>query len=94
MPSLTIACFLNSSNERKSNSLIINDSSYSGSNSLINTEKDKKRRGRANTSRRSDMDAGSQGNNEIQRDYKSDDSEYGNFNPNYLKDEKQRSDLD
>ena len=40
------------------------------------------------------MDAGSQGNNEIQRDYKSDDSEYGNFNPNYLKDEKQRSDLD
>lgn len=45
----------------------------------------KSRRGRGNdtSARRSDYDGnGSQGNLEIRKEYDSDDSDYGNFNPN------------
>ena len=53
MPSLTIACFLNSSNERKLNASAVNEASYSAGQNQSHSEK-KGRRARGSASRRSD----------------------------------------
>ena len=86
IPSLTIACFLNSGNERKRKIHTPRDSfDNTGGQNSSHAERDRKmRRSRTNdTSRRSDAGIeGSFSNLNIKRGYNSDDSEYGNFNPN------------
>ena len=57
-------------------------------------ERKSNRRGRGNNiaNRRTDLDGtGSQGHHEIRKEYDSDDSEYGNFNPNLYAHQRQIS---
>ena len=86
VPSLTIACFLNSGNEGKMRVFAPRDSYeyMSGhKSSHVDRERIQRRRATNDTSRRSDAGIeGSFGNLNVKRGYNSDDSEYGNFNPN------------
>ena len=86
VPSLTIACFLNSGNEGKRRAFAPRDSyeHMSGhKSSHVDRERIQRRRTTNDTSRRSDAGIeGSFGNLNVKRGYNSDDSEYGNFNPN------------
>ena len=85
IPSLTIACFLNSGNQRRITHTPRDSYDNMGGHNSSHAERDRKmRRSRTNnTSRRSDAGIeGSFSNLNIKRGYNSDDSEYGNFNPN------------